>query len=116
MARALIEAKADVNAHGFVGGFTALHGAARLGEAEMIRLLLEHKADVNAVGSSQRFAGVTPLHWAVKGGHLEAAAALIKAGADVNARTGKTAIDPSKTPIELAPNEALRALLREARP
>lgn len=115
MAKVLIEAKADVNAR-VIGDFTALHAAAGLGEVKMIRLLLEHKADVNAVGSGKYSAGVTPLHRAVKGGHLEAAAALIKAGADVNARTGERTLDPSKTPLELAPNEALRALLREARP
>ena len=117
MAKALIEAKADVNAcvqRGNFGDFTPLHGAAKLGEVRMIRLLLEHKAYINAVGVGQYYAGVTPLHLAVKGGHLQAAGALIKAGADANARTGRTTIDPSKTPLELAPNEALRALLREA--
>jgi ankyrin repeat protein len=118
MAKALIEAKADVNARiqqGSFGDFTALHGAAAIGDVQMIRLLLEHKADVNAAGTGEYYAGYTPLHIAVKSCHFQAAVALIKAGADVHARTGKKAIDPSKTPLELAPNEDVRALLlREA--
>ncbi len=61
-------------------GYTALHYAVSIGEAEIVSLLLRHGADVN-LGES-----VSPLVEAVKNCNLGVAKLLLDAGASVNAR------------------------------
>ncbi|XP_049946780.1 uncharacterized protein LOC126442788 [Schistocerca serialis cubense] len=86
--RALLAAGADVGAG---DGETALHCAARRGDAAVVRLLLSAASDPNA----RSHGGETPLHWAACWGHAEAAAALLQAGADRGVRTndGRTPLD-----------------------
>lgn len=60
-------------------GRTALHVAARKGEAELIPLLVSAKADVDAKDS----AGWTPLHHAVFNSHSAAVVALVGANANI---------------------------------
>ena len=68
-------------------GFTALHFAAFLGGAGVVRALLEAGADVAAVARNEM--RVQPLHSAVALGDLEAVRALLDAGADPNAEQQK---------------------------
>ncbi|XP_049946550.1 ankyrin-1-like [Schistocerca serialis cubense] len=88
--RTLLAAGADVGARGG-GGWTALHWAARRGDAAVVRLLLSAASDPNS--SDHR--GWTPLHMAAHDGNTEAAAALLQAGADrgVRATDGKIPLD-----------------------
>ena len=79
--RTLIKGGADVNA-AQGDGMTALHWAARNGDAEMTRLLLFAGANVKA---STRLGGYTPLLLAAQQGHSAVIAALISSGADVKA-------------------------------
>ncbi|HEV2295061.1 MAG TPA: ankyrin repeat domain-containing protein [Tepidisphaeraceae bacterium] len=82
-------------------GMTALHLAARDGDAKLVRDLIDRGADVNAaVRSGEKRSpewGSTPLHYAVRDGHIEVAALLIEHGADVNA-----ANDRGVTPLHRA--------------
>ena len=64
-------------------GQTALHLAARTGQAGFVRHLIAAGAPVDARDAD----GNTPLHRAVGSGRREAAQVLIAAGADVNAAT-----------------------------
>ena len=71
-------------------GYTALHLAARLGNARIIKLLLTAKAGVNVRRRKKQkrpsiYEGPTALHYAAQGGHIGATELLIQAGADVNA-------------------------------
>jgi ankyrin repeat protein len=86
-------------------GQTPLHRAAACGETEMAKLLMELGADLEAKDNN----GMTPLHWAAVHGETEAAKLLMKLGADpeVNART-----DGGETPLDLAGNEEIKAVLR----
>jgi len=71
IARALVEAGADVNAkqrH----GWTPLHGAAHSGDRELVELLLERGADPEAKHQE----GKTALDLARENGHTEVAAVL----------------------------------------
>lgn len=69
---------------------TALHLAAKAGEANVVQLLLDERANVNARTHHDE----TPLMEAADHGHDAVAELLIKFEADVNARTvsGKTAL------------------------
>lgn len=71
-------AGADVNATD-IDGETALHHAARRGDAEVVRLLLGAGARVDAENRYQR----TPLHVAAAAGGAEVVQALLDAGAPV---------------------------------
>ena len=71
IARALIDAGADVNA-AQEGGFTPLHGAAQNGDRPMAELLLAHGARPDATSADGR----TPRAFALEEGHAELAAML----------------------------------------
>ena len=61
-------------------GDTALHGAAEVGNVEMVKMLLAKGADVNAKNK----VGGTPLMWAAVYGNEEVATELLKQGADAS--------------------------------
>jgi ankyrin repeat protein len=77
----LLNNGADVNAQDMFGGNTGLHWAARLGLAEMARLLIESGANPNACNDDND----TPLHWAAREGQKELLVILLAHGAKVNA-------------------------------
>jgi ankyrin repeat protein len=79
VAELLVAKGADVNAT-VEGGYTPLHVASGLGNAEMVSFLLAHGADANAKDRRG-----TPLSAAVVQGHLEVVKLLLAHGADVNA-------------------------------
>jgi ankyrin repeat protein len=86
--RALLKQAADVN--GSEGdGTTALHWAARTGDAELVQMLVYAGANVKA---TTRLGAYTPLMMAAQAGHSAAVAALIAGGADLKATstTGTT--------------------------
>jgi ankyrin repeat protein len=64
------------------GHHTALHGAARRGNTDVLSLLLEHDADVD----SRDELGATPLHWAPSSRKLDIGQYLLDHGANINAR------------------------------
>ena len=89
----LLAGGADVNAKN-KGGYTALHLAAKRGQAAAAKALLEAKADIAAASKS----GKTALHYvAYYNGNLDLSKALLDAGAAVNAKDGK-----NKTPLDYA--------------
>src|SRR3954463_13260689 len=81
--RSLIRQKANVNASQG-DGMTALHWAARHGDANEVKLLLGAGAKIEA---GTRNGSYTPLHLASREGRGAAVKALIKAGASVKATT-----------------------------
>jgi ankyrin repeat protein len=88
VARALIEAGADVRARA-VSGFTPLLFAARAGDLDSARMLLDAGADANEASSD----GTSALIVAAVRGHATLAMFLLDRGADPNAdRTGYTAL------------------------
>ncbi|HXG89145.1 MAG TPA: ankyrin repeat domain-containing protein [Vicinamibacterales bacterium] len=91
--RTLLKQGADVN-EALGDGVTALHWAARHGDAEMARLLLLAGGSALATTRSGRF---TPLHLAAERGSAPVIVGLLGAGADANARTSTGA-----TPLMLA--------------
>jgi len=103
---AMIKQGADVNAPQG-DGVTALHWAARHGDAEIVAALIA--AGAHARGAT-RFGGYTPLHLAAERGSAPIVKALIGAGAVVDARTSTGA-----TPLMLASaagdTAAIKALL-----
>jgi uncharacterized protein len=91
--RTLLKQGADVN--GAQGdGLTALHWAAKKGDAAMATMLMHGGANVRA---ATRLGGYTPLHMAAEIGSAPVVAALIAGGADVNALT-----TTGTTPLMLA--------------
>jgi len=78
IAKALLDAGADVNAH--KRGQTALHWAARGGQAEMVSLLLGRGADPNAKAKTPQ-GELTPLAMALKAEKKDVVELLRKAGA-----------------------------------
>jgi len=88
-------------------GWTPVHLAAYVGDAEMIKLLAQYHANVNVKDKS----GLTPLLWTAFGGKRDAAAALLECGADINARgkDGRSTIDL----VKLSLDNQLIDLLRE---
>ena len=81
--RALIAKRADVNAPQG-DGMTALHWAAKNGDAEMTAALLRAKASLTA---TTRVGAYMPLHVASQSGSAPVVEALLKAGADAKATT-----------------------------
>ncbi len=77
--RAMIEAKADVNAPA-ADGTTALHWAVRANDPEITGLLLRAKADPNA---ADRY-GITPLYLAILNENQAIIRALVEGGANPN--------------------------------
>jgi ankyrin repeat protein len=80
--RVLVQQGRDVNVPQ-ADGMTALHWAARRGDATMAQLLLRAKASVRAV---TRVGGFTPLHVAAEAGQAAVLGVLLGAGADARAR------------------------------
>lgn len=80
---ALLRDGADVNA-AQGDGMTALHWAARHGDAALTGALLEAGA---RTGAATRLGGYTPLHMAAELGFAPIVGALVEAGADVATRT-----------------------------
>ncbi len=91
--RALLKDGADVNA-AQGDGMTALHWAARSGDADLAQMLLYAGANVKA---ATRLGAYTPLMMAAEQGHAAVMAALLSAGADV-----KAANATGTTPLMLA--------------
>ena len=87
---ALIKQGANVNAPQG-DGVTALHWAARRGDAELVTALVAAGANAHALTT---FGGYTPLHLAAERGSAPAVKALLAAGAQADARTstGATAL------------------------
>ncbi len=86
--RALVKEGADVNAAPG-DGMSALHRAARAGNAAMASLLIESGANLEA---GTRLGAHRPLHVASASGRSGVVAVLVDAGADVNARTETGAV------------------------
>jgi ankyrin repeat protein len=82
--RALLKSGADVNA-AQGDGMTALHWAARQGDADTVRMLLHAGGNVRAM---TRLGGYTPLLLASQMGHAGVIQALIQSGADPKSTTG----------------------------
>jgi ankyrin repeat protein len=91
--RTLLEQGADVNA-AQGDGMSALHNAARAGNATVAELLIENGANVEA---KTRIGEHRPLHVASASGRSAVVAILVAAGADVNALTSTGA-----TPLHFA--------------
>jgi len=91
--KALLKSGADVNA-AQGDGMTALHWAARNGDAELTQMLLFAGANVKA---TTRLGGYTPLMMAAEQGHATVIAALLSGGADA-----KAANSMGTTPLMLA--------------
>lgn len=104
IARMLIIGGVDVNRRDNFGS-TPLHKAVDIGETEMVRVLVGGGADVN----SRNNYGDTPLLRAVSLGETKMVGILLDNNADVNIKNkdGKTALD-------LAKNDEIRNLLRNA--
>ncbi|MDB4816692.1 ankyrin repeat domain-containing protein, partial [bacterium] len=79
-----IAAGADINAK--IGGWTALHHAANVGNKEIVELLIANGADVNAKDDNLTL--WTPLHKAASRGHNAIVEILLSRSANVNAKDG----------------------------
>ncbi len=103
--RTLVEAGADVNAHAGVKRCTALHMAARRGNAEVAAALLDCGADIEARDS----VGDTPLRRSVNCDKAGAATLLIARGANIHSVGSK-----GLTPHLAARTIAMKRLLQSA--
>ena len=112
--RELLAKGADPNAPG-QGGWTALHGAARIAAAETMHALLEAGGDPNSRDEN----GNTPLHFAAEsapramsiGGEVDTIRVLLRAGGDPNRTNAR-----GRTPLHVAASSphgegAVRALV-----
>lgn len=93
----------DVNSRDIFGDNAGLHWAARLGLAEMARLLIDNGADLNIRNDE----GFTPLHGAAGEGQKELVVILIAHGADVNARNKR-----GWTPLRWAEAQSQKEMAR----
>jgi len=80
----------------FMGGWTALHFAARDGELEAVRALLEGGADINRLGDGDH---TSALIMALENGHFDLARFLIEHGADVS-RANDNGMSPAYAVID----------------
>lgn len=101
--RAFLLKGGDVNSRDVFGDNSGLHWAARLGLAEMARLLIDNGADLNIRNDE----GFTPLHWAAGEGQKELVVILIVHGADVNARNKR-----GWTPLRWAEAQSQKEMVR----
>ena len=101
MVRTLVASGADVNA-AQGDGMTALHWAARNGNAELVGYLVGQGAGLEA---TTRLGDYTPLHMAAQGGSIESLRYLVEAGADVGARSSIGGV----TPLHFAAEAGLAA-------
>ncbi|MDA7653456.1 ankyrin repeat domain-containing protein [bacterium] len=69
-----------------IGGWTALHHAANVGNKEIVELLIANGADVNAKDDNLTL--WTPLHKAASRGHNAIVEILLSRSANVNAKDG----------------------------
>lgn len=85
--KALLARDAEVNRH----GWTPLHYAAAVGDADIVRLLLDKSAYIDAESPNQ----TTPLMMAARGGQNDVVKLLIDSGADASLKNaqGMTAAD-----------------------
>ena len=141
MAKALIDAGADVNAKDRLVGKTPLRHAAENGDMKMAKALIDAGADVNAKdrfftllhiaagnghtetaqtlidagadvnAKGSRLVDITPLHIATRNGHMETAQTLIDAGADVNAKDGSFGNTPLHTAAGNGHTETAQTLI-----
>ncbi|WP_406831117.1 ankyrin repeat domain-containing protein [Wolbachia endosymbiont (group A) of Bibio marci] len=89
-----------------MGKHTLLHLAAEEGCTEIVKVLLQAKGiDINAANEF----GQTPLHLAAEEGHTEIVKILIENGADPLIKD-----EHGKTPRDLATNDDMKGLLKEA--
>jgi len=104
----LLERGADVNAQD-ADGDAPLHGAAQMGDMEILNLLLDKGADPNI---KNRLGG-TPLMWAAVFGNEPVAVRLLKSGANpaLKDADGMTALDWANK----NKRDKLEALLRKAK-
>ncbi len=104
IAKALIEAGADVNAADR-RGHTQLHTAVKAGHKDIAQLLLDKGAKINA----QNIVGRTALHFAVWRGYNELVELLLARGADPALKDvqGQTPLDQAK---QLANERAVKLL------
>lgn len=109
VARALLEAGADVDARYGEAEETTLHLAARLGNLRAARVLLDHGAHVDA----RTIRGWTPLHLLAGSGDNAVAMAtvLLQRGADVDAR-GRDAWTPLFAAVLAQRADVVALLLR----
>ncbi len=106
--RLLLDQGADVNEHGWQGGWTALHWAAYRGNLEVAQLLLERKADVNA----KMTYGQTPLFWAAENGHKNMVQLLLDRGADCCDVVSGAGWGKGLTPLKAAQERGDVAIVR----
>jgi len=104
--RALITSGEDVNA-AQGDGMTALHWAARHGDAELVKMLIAAGGNVRA---TTRLGSYTPLLLASQIGHAAAIEALIAAGADPKSPTS-TGVTPLMFAAASGQADAVKALL-----
>ncbi len=106
LARALLEADANVAAGTRIGHYTPLHVAAQAGAGEVVDILLGAGADperpITAGG------GARPLHLAGASGDVRAVAALVAAGADIDA----TEESWGQTPLIFAASKGRTGVVR----
>jgi len=102
--------------YGGRGSWSALHCAAMLGRAEVLRVLLESGADPHALDDPRN----TPLHHAASGGHARAVFVLLQAGADQTLMNGfgttpvaKAQSDSWETPSVLQGKEYIRKMFQD---
>ncbi len=109
LARALLDAGAEVGAGTRIGRYTPLHVAAQAGAGEVVEVLVAAGADPERAIESG--GGARPLHFAAASGSERAVAALLAAGAHVDA----TEESWGQTPLIFAASEgrtgAVRTLL-----
>ncbi len=105
--RTLLRGGADVNA-AQGDGMTALHWAARNGDAELAKMLVYAGAKVDPV---TRLGSYTPLHLASRAGNVSVIVALLEAGAEPTATTTSGGATALHFAAAQGNPEAIKALL-----